>query len=91
MVISRSIFEVSHMKAIPVIASFANDGKIQPLYIRIDDVSLKVLSYYKIEETIAGLHYNCCVEDNGISKTIVLYYSIKEHAWFLESDYKPFN
>lgn len=85
---ASSIFDLR--KSVPVIASFSKDGKLYPLYVRIDDMEYKVLSYVKLNKNTSGVHFECKIEDYGICKTIYLFYSINETAWFLISKYKPF-
>lgn len=80
---SRSIFDCTHVSALPVIASFSKEGKIQPLYIRIDGLSFKILTFVIRQSTAAGVSFECTVLDENLCKTIYLYYSLHEHAWFL--------
>lgn len=85
---ASSIFDLR--KSVPVIASFSKDGKLYPLNVRIDDMEYKILSYVKLNKNTSGVHFECKIEDYGICKTIYLFYSINETAWFLISKYKPF-
>lgn len=80
---SAAIFNTNR-KFVSVIASFDNKGNIYPLYVRIDGVSLKILSYVLTESTGYSRSFECRVQDNDYYKNIRLSYHISSLAWFIE-------
>lgn len=67
---------------VPVIASFSTDGKIRPLYVRINGVSLKVM---QCTPHLNYIHptFDCVVDDFGIAKNVKLSYSVTTHSWLV--------
>lgn len=70
---------------VPVIASFAADGKIIPLYVQVTYWSEKInLAVHVISSemnTSDYIDYVCEYEQNNYKKRIKLTYRIKDHAW----------
>ena len=67
---------------VPVIASFSTDGKIQPLYVRINGVSLKVMQCVShMEYTVPT--FDCIVDDCGIAKPVKLSYHSTTNKWLV--------
>lgn len=67
---------------VPVIASFSTDGKIQPLYVRINGAALKVIQCTAHLEYVHPT-FNCVVDDYGIAKKIKLSYNHTTHTWLV--------
>lgn len=78
----EAIFDNKKMEPVPVIASFSVDGEIKPLYVRLQNITLKILSYCIIDQNLAWIEFRCTVEDQGIRKNIKLYYYMHEPSWY---------
>lgn len=83
---------VTHIRCVPVIASFSINGEIRPLYTEINSVQLKIVSCIlddqeNIEGTKVWMVFRCIVVDNNIQKQLRLLYQINEHTWFAPSEY----
>jgi len=67
---------------VPVIASFSANGEFQPLYVRINNVSLKVLHCHaKLNCTHPT--FQCTVEDEGFEKHITLTFNPTSRVWLV--------
>lgn len=66
---------------VSVIASFDTDGHIKPLYVRVDEESLKVVSCWMKPAFVSSCTYQCKVEDHGVLKPLVLTYHMNESVW----------
>lgn len=71
-------------KNVPVIASFDSEGRISPLYIRINGESHKVHSFWQRPSFMNTVEFSCQIEDNGILKSLNLVYRIKECIWAIK-------
>lgn len=78
----EAIFDNKNLEPVPVIASFSADGEIKPLYVRLQNMSLKILSYCITDQNLAWMEYRCTVEDQGIRKTVKLSYYLHEPSWY---------
>lgn len=77
------MFENCDFTPIPVIATFSDKGKMQPLYAKINGVSLTVTSCYLMKQDCAFITFACNVENDGYEKPVIISYSIREHCWVL--------
>ena len=71
MIVSKNNFDAPNLVPVPVIASFSPDGKVRPLYLKWDGESVKILE--------------CVYEQYGLEKNIILYFNLRDHAWFIQS------
>jgi len=67
---------------VPVIASFTMDGKIKPLYIRINGVPLHVMQC-TAHMSYINPTFDCVVDDFGIAKPIKISYHPSTHTWLV--------
>lgn len=67
---------------IPVIASFSTNGTIQPLYIRINGTSLKVVQCTAHLNNINPT-FDCIVDDSGIAKPVKISYHPSTRTWLV--------
>lgn len=67
--------------AVPVIASFTADGTIEPLYIRIDGIPLKVIKCTS-ESNFVYHNFDCVVDDSGVAKHVKIGYNHSYHIWY---------
>ena len=62
----EAIFDNKKIEPVPVIASFSVDGEIKPLYVRLQNISLRIISYYITDQNLAWIEFRCTVEDQGM-------------------------
>ena len=79
---SEPIYEFHTAKLVSVIASFNTDGKIKPLYIRMNEDPVKVLSSKVIQTTLHMIAFEVIVDDYGQQRIIQLLYKINESVWY---------
>ncbi len=77
---SYSTFNPACMTLVPVIASYSTAGEIRPLYVRIEDISYKIVSC-KFISSVALLRFKCQIIDNNILRPLELTYHPKEFIW----------
>ena len=77
---SYSTFNPACMSLVPVIASYNTAGEIRPLYVRIEDISYKIVSC-KFISSVALLRFKCQIIDNNILRPLELTYHPKEFIW----------
>lgn len=80
-IVSTGLKDCSHLKVVSVISSFDCDGNIKPLYVRIDDTSLKIHTSYLSESYYRIYTFQCEVMDNDIVKPLKLTYHTNECLW----------
>ena len=78
---NQIIYEFYGAKAVPVVASFSKEGQIKPLYVRIEDESVKVLSSKVIAVSMHAIAFTAIVVSNNIQRTIKLLYKTNENIW----------
>lgn len=66
---------------VQVIATFALDGKMQPLYVAHEGYTRKILSSYISHEDFAWITFKCSIQVEDTVRSITLNYSIKDHLW----------
>lgn len=71
----------SHLKLVPVIASFNTEGIIKPLYVRIDDEEIKIWRVFPAESNTSILTFRCEVMDGDLVKEIKISYHMREMVW----------
>lgn len=79
-------FDSSSMTVVPVIASFNTKGKIKPLYVRIGEQSLKIVSCWFQNEVLV-LKFHCKVQLDEYVKDIILIYHPAHFFWTVDSSY----
>ena len=79
--ISYNNHDVRKVSVVPVIASFDSEGHIKPLYVRIDGVSCKVLSYWVKSTFINFVSFNCTVLAGDAARPVTLTYFMDETLW----------
>ena len=79
----------SHIRCVPVIASFSSEGSIKPLYVSIDAVQLKIESCIREPQKNGDkwIVFRCTAIDDNFRKQIKLHYYTAEPAWFVPTDY----
>ena len=78
----EAIFDNKKMEPVPVIASFSVDGEIKPLYVRLQNESLKIIDFCILGQDLAWIKFRCVLVDQGIRKNIKLYYYMHEPSWY---------
>ena len=79
---SEPIYEFHNAKLVSVIASFNTDGKVKPLYVRMNEEPVKVLSSKVIQTTLHMIAFEVIVDDYGRQRIIRLLYKINESIWY---------
>ena len=79
---SEPIYEFHNAKLVSVIASFNTDGKVKPLYVRMNEEPVKVLSSKVIQTTLHMIAFEVIVDDYGRQRIIRLLYKINESVWY---------
>lgn len=78
---STTSYDYNTLEIVSVIASFDTDGQVKPLYVRINQESLKVHSSW-IKPSFQGfIEFQCKVIDNGCLKPLALSYHKNENVW----------
>lgn len=80
-IISNNAYDFTNSHVVSVIASFDTHGHIRPLYVRIGEDSLKIISCWMKPAFLHTCIYNCQVNDNGTIKPLVLTYYMRESVW----------
>ena len=71
----------SHLKLVPVIASFNTEGVIKPLYVRIDGEDIKIWRVFPAENNTSILTFRCEVMDGDLVREIKISYHMREMVW----------
>ena len=71
--------------SVPVIASFNKAGEIRPLYVRMNGIALRVLSFWVKSTYLNTLEFQCKVYDAGVVKPLRLIYYQSEGIWIVPS------
>lgn len=79
---SEPIYEFHNAKLVSVIASFNTDGKVKPLYVRMNEEPVKVLSSKVIQTTLHMIAFEVIVDDYGRQRIIRLLYKTNESVWY---------
>lgn len=80
-VISTTSYDCNTLEIVSVIASFDTDGHVKPLYVRINQESLKVHSSWMKPSFRGFLEFQCKVIDNGCLKPLTLSYHKNDNVW----------
>lgn len=70
-----------HNNIVSVIASFDSEGHVKPLYVRINENSLKVHSSWLKPSFQGFLEFQCNVIENNCLKPLLLTYHKRENVW----------
>lgn len=68
---------------VPVICSFNKEGRIRPLYVRINGEAFKVCSAYEKPSFENAAIFQCEIADNEQLKQLTLEYRYREHLWLM--------
>lgn len=81
--VSRNSFDYKEVEIVPVIAGFNDDGKIIPIYVKINGEDLKVGNYW-VKSKFAGItEYHCkLIKKNGEMPIVISYYN-EESVWVI--------
>lgn len=79
--VSHGLHDCTHLKIVPVISSFDKEGKITPLYVRIDGEPLKIYNAYLSNSTFSLLHFKCEVMVKDCVHPLILMYHVNDHKW----------
>ena len=75
---SHDYLAITH---VPVIASFDSEGHIAPLYVRINQESYKIASFWIRSAFANTIEFNCKIIDGQFLKLLVLTYYKAEDVW----------
>lgn len=79
--VSRTSFDYKEIEIIPVIAGFDEDGKVIPIYVKINGEKLKVADYW-VKSKFAGItEYHCKLLYKDAKMPIVISYYSEESVW----------
>lgn len=70
-----------HNNIVSVIASFDAEGHVRPLYVRVNENSLKVYSSWLKPSFQGFLEFQCNVIENNHLKPLLLTYHKRENVW----------
>lgn len=77
----------NHLTIVPVIASFDTNGNIKPIYVRINNESLKIISAINYSEsTFNVVEYSCKVIDGDYIKPLSLTYHAQDRIWTISKN-----
>ena len=79
--VSKTSYDFYNVDIVSVIASFDTDGHVKPLYVRINENSLKVESSWLKPSFRGTLEFQCKVVDNNCLKPLILTYHQAEYVW----------
>ena len=80
-IISQTPYDCSSLTKVSVIASFDALGHIKPLYVRINEESLKVHSVWEKPSIRGIMEFQCKVIDNNCLKPLSLTYHNADNIW----------
>jgi len=84
--VSYTSYDHIECNIVSVIASFDTEGRIRPLYVRIGEESLKILSSWLKPSYPGFFEFRCQVIDNGVRKPLILEYHSRENVWIIPKD-----
>lgn len=67
-------------RPIQTVISFSGDGKMKPLYLCIDGVTLKVTSSKQFVKYGSSI-FVCSVIDGDVLKEVQVYYHVRDNVW----------
>ena len=80
--VSNTSYDFSNnITIVSVIASFDTDGHVKPLYVRINEESLKIHSSWLKPSFKNLMEFQCKVIDNDCLKPLLLTYHKIENVW----------
>lgn len=79
--VSNTSYDFYNADIVSVIASFDTDGHVRPLYVRINEDSLKVHSSWLKPAYRGTLEFQCKVIDSDCLKPLILTYHKVENVW----------
>lgn len=80
---SYTAFDVDLVEPVSVLASFDTVGKISPVFVRINEYSCKILSFWILKKFGSSTDFNCTVEYANQKLPIRLTYYDSEHVWVM--------
>ena len=70
------------VELVPVIAAYDAEGRIKPLYVRINDEKYKVENYWVKSANFANsIDFNVTLSKNDMTYKLILTYHLRETAW----------
>lgn len=79
--VSRNSFDYKPVEIVPVIAGFDNDGKIIPLFVKLDGEKIKIDSYW-VKSRFAGItEFRCKIIREDVMYPLVLTFYSEESVW----------
>jgi len=79
--VSKTTYDHIGYSPVPVIASFNSDGDIRPLYVQIQDYTLKIIRCTSISKFHNNTEFKCLIDDHGFRKPILLIYYFDTTIW----------
>jgi len=69
------------VELVPVIASYDTQGRIRPLFVRINSEEYKVENYWEKYSCGNNVDYNCTLSRENRTYKLILTYHIRETTW----------
>ena len=79
--VSTGLKDCTHLKVVPVIATYDGNGNILPLYVRIDEETFKIYNAYVSESTYRILTFKGEVMVQDAVRPIKLSYFMNDLIW----------
>lgn len=79
--VSKGLNDCTHLKVVPVIATYDGNGNILPLYVRIGEESFKIYNAYVSESTYRILTFKGEVMVQDAVRPIKLSYFMNDLIW----------
>lgn len=80
-IVSPTPYDCSNLAKVSVIASFDVQGHVKPLYVRINEESLKIHSSWEKPSFRGLMEFQCKVIDNDCLKPLTLTYHNADNIW----------
>ena len=81
--VSRNSFDYKNIEIVPVIAGFDENGKVIPIYVKIQGKKLKVTEFW-VKSKFAGIsEYHCKIMNGDTEFPLLLSYYNEESLWVI--------
>lgn len=87
--VSKGLKDCTHLKVVPVIATYDGNGNILPLYVRIGEESFKIYNAYVSESTYRILTFKGEVMVQDAVRPIKLSYFMNDLIWCIPKNQSP--
>lgn len=84
--ISKGLKDCTHLKVVPVIATYDGNGNILPLYVRIGEETFKIYNAYVSESNFRILTFKGEVMVQDAVRPIKLSYFINDLTWCIPNN-----